>query len=134
MIVLRGTAAQPSEQRSSTFTGEVWAYPLLSGVDGVTVATIFFAPGARTHWHRHERGQLLVVTAGEGLVGADGQPPEPLRAGDVVWTAPGERHWHGGQPGHFMTHTAISLGVTQWEAAVADAEYHAATQARENLA
>ncbi|HEX4092261.1 MAG TPA: cupin domain-containing protein [Trebonia sp.] len=132
MIVVRGTAATPAEQRSSTFTGEVWAEPLVPGVDGVTVATIFFAPCARTYWHRHERGQLLVITGGEGLVCADGEQPEALRAGDVVWIAPGERHWHGGTADHFMTHTAISLGTTQWDVEVAEAEYAAATQTRGN--
>jgi quercetin dioxygenase-like cupin family protein len=130
VIVVRGTAAKPSERRSSTFTGEVWAEPLVPGVDGTTVATIFFAPCARTYWHRHERGQLLVITGGEGLVCADGQSPEALRAGDVVWIAPGERHWHGGTTDHFMTHTAISLGTTEWDVEVAEAEYASATETR----
>ena len=49
MIVVRGAAAKPAEQRSSTFTGEVWAEPIVPGVDGITVATIFFAPCARTY-------------------------------------------------------------------------------------
>jgi quercetin dioxygenase-like cupin family protein len=104
----------PSERRGATFTGEVWADPVLPATDGNTIATVFFAPGARTFWHRHERGQILQVLAGQGLVCTDGETPQPLRAGDTVWVPPGERHWHGAAPGSFMTHTAISLGTTEW--------------------
>jgi quercetin dioxygenase-like cupin family protein len=68
----------PSEQRSSTFTGEVWADPVLSA-EGTTIATVFFTPGARTYWHQHERGQILQVLAGHGLICTQGETPEPLR-------------------------------------------------------
>ena len=113
----------PSERREATFTGEVWADPLLPTTDGNTIATVFFAPGARTYWHHHEHGQILQVLAGNGLVCADGGRPQRLRAGDTVLVPAGERHWHGATPESFMTHTAISLGVTQWADEVAETDY-----------
>lgn len=115
-----------SRQRSEVVTGEAWFDPVLPTTDGTTVTTVFFAPGARTYWHRHEHGQILQVLAGHGLICSDGDPPRVIRAGDTVWVPAGERHWHGAAPGSFLTHTAISLGTTQWAEPVAESEYTAA--------
>jgi quercetin dioxygenase-like cupin family protein len=135
VIVVRGQdGRKPSDQRGATFTGVVWADPVLPGVDGVTIATVFFSPGARTFWHHHERGQILQVLAGRGFVCTRGLEPEELRAGDTVWVPPGEQHWHGAAPGSFLTHTAISLGTTEWADEVAEAEYAAAFEHREGNA
>jgi quercetin dioxygenase-like cupin family protein len=124
VIIVRGDApGVPSDKRGPTFTGEVWADPVLPRVDGVTIATIFFTPGARTFWHRHERGQILHVLGGTGFVCSRGGRPELLRAGDTVWVPPGEQHWHGAAPDSFLTHTAISLGTTEWADEVRAAEY-----------
>ena len=123
MIVVRGRGAGGvSEKRGATFSGEVWADPVISGVDGLTIATIFFTPGARTFWHHHERGQILVVTAGTGWVCTHGETPQPLTVGDVVWVPPGEQHWHGAGPDSIMTHLATSLGTT-WLHEVSADEY-----------
>ena len=120
MKIVRGNAPnQPSAQRSSTFTGEVWLDPILPATDDTRIATVFFGSGDSTFWHSHERGQILQITAGNGLVCTYGERPRTLRAGDIVWVPPGERHWHGATPDSFMTHTAISLGVTQWADEVA---------------
>lgn len=127
MIIIRGgDSAAPSERRGTTFTGEVWAQPVLPGTDGVLVNTIVFTPGARTFWHRHERGQILQVLAGFGLVCSRGGQPQCLRVGDTVWVPPGEQHWHGASPDSFMSHTAISLGRTEWDEEVAAGDYAAA--------
>ena len=107
----------------SRFTGDAYAY-LTCTADGTTINTVSFTPGARTHWHAHESGQILQVVAGRGLIQSDGGPIEVLRAGSVVWVPAGERHWHGAAPDAFMTHTAISLGVTSWHEPVAELEYH----------
>ena len=69
-------------------------------------ATVTFEPGARTAWHTHPLGQTLIVTAGCGRVQRDGGPIEEIRAGDIVWFEPGERHWHGVSPTTAMTHIA----------------------------
>ena len=115
----------PSELRSATFTGLVYADPVLANPGEVTVARVFFAPAARTFWHWHERGQLLYVVSGRGLICADGGLPQELEVGDTVWAPPGERHWHGGGPDTVLLHLAASLGTTNWLDAVSDAEYAA---------
>ncbi len=127
-IVHGSDRGEPSERREATFTGEVWADPLLPTTDGTTIATVFFAPGARTYWHHHEHGQILQVLAGNGLVCADGGRPQRLRAGDTVLVPAGERHWHGAAPESFLTHTAISLGVTHWADEVTETDYAADAQ------
>ncbi|KAF2763843.1 hypothetical protein EJ03DRAFT_332385 [Teratosphaeria nubilosa] len=71
---------------------------------------VMFTPGARTFWHTHERGQILTVTLGSGLICSRGQQPRRLQVGDVVHIPAGETHWHGGGGGTCMAHTAISLG------------------------
>ncbi|BCB89428.1 cupin domain-containing protein [Phytohabitans suffuscus] len=125
MEIVRGHADRPpSEQRTATFTGTVFADPLRSGPD-VTMASVFFAPGSRTFWHSHEKGQILVVTAGAGLVCSIGGVPQVLHPGDAVWVPPGEAHWHGGGPETYLVHLAISLGRTDWREAVADDAYRA---------
>ena len=65
------------------------------GRPGVIINTVFFLPGARTHWHRHEAGQILLVTHGRGLAVNETGDGGAIMPGDVVWFEPGERHWHG---------------------------------------
>ena len=121
MKVFHGrTLGQPSEQRSNTFTGEVWADPIMPMTDHVQINNVFFAPGGRTHWHSHEYGQVLHVMAGQGWVCKEGEAPQVIRQGDVVWIAPHERHWHGADRDSYMLHMATSLGKTSWAEAVND--------------
>jgi quercetin dioxygenase-like cupin family protein len=127
MKISRGReAGQRSELRSETFTGTVWADPVLEQTDGVMIGSVFFAPGGRTHWHRHERGQILVVTSGQGRVASRDGAGGAIRAGDTVFIPPGEEHWHGADRGSYLVHLAISLGSTDWLAPVTDAEYEEA--------
>ena len=129
MIVVRGNdSGAQSELRGPTFTGDVWAAPVLPATDGVVINDIVFTPGAHTFWHSHEHGQILQITAGEGFVCADGAAPVLVRAGDTVWTPPGERHWHGATPHSILSHTAISLGSTHWAEEVSDSDYHSVTK------
>jgi quercetin dioxygenase-like cupin family protein len=115
-----------TEERTATFTGRVFADPVIPPTDGVVVNTVTFTPGARTHWHTHERGQLLTVVHGLGLVQLRGEAPQEIRTGDIVWIAPGEEHWHGAAPNTLLVHTAVSLGKSDWGSAVTDDEYPAA--------
>ena len=112
-----------SAARTDTFTGTVWMDPVLPVVDGVMANMVFFAPGARTYWHQHERGQLLQATAGSGLVCSAGGPVVRLNPGDLVWVPPGEPHWHGGSDDSYLVHLAVSLGTTTWAQPVTDEEY-----------
>ncbi len=116
-------AAAPTEQRTATFTGTVYADALLDGAEGAAVTSVLFAPGGRTFWHSHSRGQVLHVLEGRGQVAAEGQAPQPIGPGDVVWAAPGEVHWHGSGPESMMLHLAVSLGPTTWLGPVSDADY-----------
>jgi quercetin dioxygenase-like cupin family protein len=126
MRIVRGRAdGGRSEQRSATFTGTAWLDPVLPATDGVTINNVFFTPGSHTHWHWHESGQILHVTAGSGLVCAWGERPQRLLPGDTVWVPAGERHWHGAAPDSYMIHTAVSLGTTSWLDPVAAEEYAA---------
>ena len=85
MRVARGRVpGAPSEERGATFTGRVWTDPVLDGEDGVMVTGVFFEPGARTHWHTHEVGQVLHVTAGEGYLQSRDGTGSRLTVGDVA--------------------------------------------------
>jgi quercetin dioxygenase-like cupin family protein len=124
MKINRGReAGTGSELRTATFTGEVWADPVLPETDGVLINNVFFAPGARTHWHTHDQGQILVVAGGEGRARARDGSGGKLTAGDVVWIPPGEEHWHGAAPDSYLLHLAISLGGHDWLDPVTDEEY-----------
>lgn len=116
-------AGTQSELREENFTGAVWADPVLPSTHGVLINNVFFAPGARTHWHSHDGGQVLHVLAGEGHACLRGGEPETIRAGDVVFFEPGEEHWHGAAAGSYLLHMAISLGGHDWLEAVADEDY-----------
>ena len=90
-------------------------------------AQVTFAPGARTVWHSHPAGQNLFVTTGTGWIqGWNGQKRK-IAAGDVVWTPPGVKHWHGATPTTVMTHVAIQETVdgknVEWLEAVTEAQY-----------
>jgi len=90
-------------------------------------ASVTFEPGARTAWHTHPLGQTLIVTTGLGRGQREGGPVEEIRPGDVVWFAPGEKHWHGASPTTAMTHIAIQESldgqVVDWMAQVNDEQY-----------
>jgi quercetin dioxygenase-like cupin family protein len=126
MIVIPPTQQPgPIAKRGSLFTGGAFPYLTMPATDGVTINTVCFTPAARTYWHSHENGQILQVVAGRGFVQSDGGPCLELRAGDTVWSPPGERHWHGAAPDSYLTHIAISLGATQWAEEVAEELYQA---------
>jgi quercetin dioxygenase-like cupin family protein len=124
MKIIQGHAeGSESALRSDTFTGEVWGDAILAPTDGVTINNVFFAPGARTHWHTHDGGQILTVIYGEGKIRADTGDEHRIRPGDTVWIPPGERHWHGAGETTCMAHVAISLGGHDWLEPVTDDEY-----------
>ena len=98
---IKRSGSQPSGKGPADwFTGTVRIDPLFSAPDParVAMALVTFEPGARTAWHTHPLGQTLIVTSGAGLAQREGGPVEEIRPGDVVWFAPGERHWHGAAP------------------------------------
>ena len=116
---------------SEWFTGTVRIDPLFQAPDPALVqgARVTFEPGARTAWHTHPLGQILIVTAGCGWAQREGKPIEEIRPGDVVWFSPGEKHWHGATPTTAMTHIAIQEKLdgkaVDWMEKVSDEQYHA---------
>ncbi len=129
---LRRNGSQPSATGPADyFTGTVHVDGLFAAPDPARVvsATVTFEPGARTAWHTHPLGQTLVVTAGRGRAQRWGGPVEEIRPGDVIWFAPGEKHWHGAAPDSSMTHIAIQEqfdGKTaDWLEHVTDEQYRA---------
>src|SRR5881628_578199 len=127
---IKRSGSQPSRKGPAEwFTGSVRVDPLFqppdparAGAGGVT-----FEPGARTAWHTHPLGQTLIITAGLGWVQREGGPIEEVRPGDVVWFAPGEKHWHGATPTTAMSHIAIQEklngSAVDWMEHVTDEQY-----------
>ncbi|GAC1478631.1 MAG: cupin domain-containing protein [Gemmatimonadaceae bacterium] len=111
------------------FTGTVRIDPLFAANPPARAAgnAVTFEPGARTAWHTHPLGQVLVVTSGCGRVQLNGRPAEEIRSGDVVWIEAGEKHWHGASPTTAMTHIAIQEAVdgkaVDWMEQVSDEQY-----------
>jgi quercetin dioxygenase-like cupin family protein len=68
---------------------------------------VIFQPGARSAWHTHPLGQILIVTDGVGWIQQWDGPVQVIRKGDVVWIPPGIKHWHGATPTTTMTHIAV---------------------------
>ena len=115
------------------FTGRVRVTPLFDATltSRASGASVTFEPGARSAWHTHPLGQRLIVTAGTGRVQRWGGLVEELHVGDVVWTPPGVKHWHGAGPTTSMTHTAIQEVVdgrnVDWLEKVSNAQYESPT-------
>jgi len=115
---------------SDMFTGTVYIDEITDRLrpSRLRVNTVRFSPGARTAWHAHALGQTLHVLDGVGLVQARGGGIMPVRAGDTIYTPPGEWHWHGASSDNFMTHLAIweapeSGAESEWGRLVTEEEY-----------
>jgi quercetin dioxygenase-like cupin family protein len=109
MQIRRSGSTPSGKGPADYFSGSVRVDPLNDAPDParVIVAHVTFEPGARTAWHTHPLGQTLIVTSGAGRAQLWGGPIEEIRPGDVVWIAPGEKHWHGATATTAMTHIAI---------------------------
>jgi quercetin dioxygenase-like cupin family protein len=106
------------------FTGDVWLRSTLTAPDGTNVGIVHFAPGARTHWHRHPGGQFLFALSGRGRVRTRGESGRVLQAGDAVRVGGDEWHFHGGDTDAPMVHVAVNLGGNaEWADPVSDEEY-----------
>jgi quercetin dioxygenase-like cupin family protein len=114
------------------FTGTVWVKSLVNSDSTFqcVVGNVVFEPGARTHWHRHPTGQILLVTDGMGFYQEKGQPKRLVRKGDVIQALPGVEHWHGASAHQSMTHVAIvpntEKGGAVWLQPVTAQQYQSA--------
>lgn len=107
---MRVERAHPTRSAPSTIVdGGATFESLATSTDplGLSILEVHFPAGARTRWHAHERGQVLIVTQGHGWVQRLGEDPVAIRAGDVVHVEAGEEHWHGAGDDTRMSHIAI---------------------------
>lgn len=114
---------------NNNFAGTVWLNYLAEtdSIHNVNIGSVTFAPGARTNWHYHKGGQILLVTAGRGLYQERDKPIEIIESGEIVKCPPNIEHWHGATPTDTMTHIAIgtntNIGGAVWLNPVTDKEY-----------
>ena len=111
------------------FTGQTYLQRLSANDDvwNSSIANVTFEPSARTNWHKHDGGQILLVLAGEGRYQERGKEIRILHKGDVVRIPPDVEHWHGAAPDSWFTHISIETNLpdnqTTWLAPVSDTEY-----------
>jgi quercetin dioxygenase-like cupin family protein len=129
MEITRAGSRPSAKGPADYFTGTVRIDPQFEAPDPARAvgASVTFEPGARTAWHTHPLGQTLIITAGSGRAQRWGGPIEELRPGDVIWFAPGEKHWHGASRATAMTHLAIQERLegkaVEWLEQVSDEQY-----------
>jgi quercetin dioxygenase-like cupin family protein len=128
MDISKALPVTPPEAR---FTGTARLTSIPGAPGTLTLFHVEFEPGGRTAWHWHPQGQLIYVTQGTGLVQRRGGRVERIEAGDVIWTEPGEWHWHGAAPATTMTHLTLQGtdedgNAAHWGEQVGDDEYPAA--------
>jgi quercetin dioxygenase-like cupin family protein len=129
MDITRAGSQPSGKGPAGWFTGTVRIDPLfaVAAPSRAAANTVTFEPGARTAWHTHPLGQMLIVTAGLGLVQREGGAIEEIRPSDVVRFSPGEKHWHGASPAVAMTHIAIQESLdgkaVDWMEHVSDEQY-----------
>lgn len=125
-------AAEQATKRGEpmSFTGTAWQQTIAVGetANPLHVARVIFEPVARTVWHTHPLGQILIAVSGIGRFQLDGGPVVALHPGDSVTIAPGEKHWHGAAPDQLFIHTSIQAAGEQgeqaiWMEPVSDEEY-----------
>ena len=114
---------------SQYFTGTTHLNRLVAKdeVFNSSIGNVTFEKGARTNWHKHSGGQILLVTAGEGRYQEKGKEIQILKAGDVVKIPPNVEHWHGAAPDSEFAHISIEPNLpnnaTTWLEAVTDEQY-----------
>jgi quercetin dioxygenase-like cupin family protein len=129
MEVFKGGARPTRRAPKEYFTGTVWQDPIIEAPEPARLRSsrVTFEPGARTAWHTHPLGQTLYVVAGTGRAQSWGGTVREIRAGDVVWFAPGEKHWHGAAPTTTMVHVAMQEAkdgkYVEWQEYVSEEDY-----------
>ena len=121
----------PKGQKGSEnfFTGNAYNYGLVQSDTSLTtmIGNVYFEPGARSNWHTHPAGQILIITAGEGYHQIEGEPKQLLKKGSVAVCPPNARHWHGASPDQGMQQLYIlpntEKGIVKWMEAVTDQQY-----------
>jgi len=127
--IARSDSLKSNKGSDQFFTGSVQVQQLFPDHDPSRTSggKVTFEPGARSAWHTHPLGQILIVTDGTGWIQQWGGPIEEIRKGDVIWIPPGVKHWHGAAPATSMTHIAIQEQLNgkavEWMEKVTDEQY-----------
>ncbi len=136
--ITRNSAPPPQMRGAENFTGSVGVEMLVAATapSPQNAARVTFAAGARTAWHSHPMGQTLIVTTGAGWVQQEGGEKQEMKIGDVVWTPPGVKHWHGATATDRLTHIALTEQQpdgkrVDWMEKVSDAQYNAPAKLQE---
>lgn len=129
--ITRQAELKPVKGSDKIFTGDVTVTPLYPANNEMRSSggSVTFQPGARSNWHVHPVGQVLIVTEGVGRTGEWGKPVREIRAGDIVICPVGVKHWHGASPDSPMTHISICEEkepgkVVEWMEKVSDEQYN----------
>jgi quercetin dioxygenase-like cupin family protein len=129
-MTIKRNGSQPASKGSrDNFTGNVRVEPLFQTPGGGEFggASVTFEPGARSAWHTHPCGQILIVVSGLGWTQCWGEPKEEIRPGDVITCPPDTKHWHGATETTAMTHFAIQASKNgknvEWLEHVTDEQY-----------
>src|SRR5205809_906624 len=128
--IVRSDSLQSNKGSAQYFTGSVQVQQLFPAYDPSRTSggKVTFEAGARSAWHTHPFGQILIVTDGTGWIQQWGAPIEEIRKGDVIWIPAGVKHWHGATPSSAMTHIAIQEELNgkavEWMEKVTDEQYH----------
>jgi quercetin dioxygenase-like cupin family protein len=115
---------------AENFTGKVWNIGLVANdtIYNTVVGNVYFERGARSNWHIHPSGQILIITDGVGFYQEKGQPRRTIRKGDVIKCPPNVAHWHGASPDTGLQQMYIlpktEKGIVHWLQPVTDAEYN----------
>ncbi|PZX10633.1 quercetin dioxygenase-like cupin family protein [Breznakibacter xylanolyticus] len=117
---------------NNNFVGTAWITMMVTdSVYNTSIGTVTFEPGARTNWHKHPGGQILLITDGQGYYQEKGKPAQLLKKGDVVEIRPMIEHWHGATPQKTLIHIAVGTntvkGSVVWLQQVSNDEYLRAT-------
>jgi quercetin dioxygenase-like cupin family protein len=114
---------------STNFTGSAYNYGLVANDStyNTLVGNVYFEKSARSNWHIHPSGQILIVLDGEGYHQLSGQPKQTMRKGDVIKCPPNVKHWHGATENNSLTQMYIlpktENGIVTWLEPVTDEQY-----------
>ncbi|ARU57401.1 cupin [Oleiphilus messinensis] len=130
MIIVKKESPASIKGPDNWFTGTAWIEFIKAEPETpsqVTAARVTFEPGARSNWHKHPLGQLLIVTDGVGWTQVEGEPKVEFKAGDVMACPKDKKHWHGATQHSSMTHIAVQEALdgknVEWYEPVSDADY-----------
>ncbi|MBF4491155.1 cupin domain-containing protein [Flavobacterium sp. MR2016-29] len=113
---------------NKNFTGEVWLNNLAQAdsINQNAIGSVTFEPGARTKWHSHPAGQIILALDGVGYYQERGKPKIIVNKGDVIKCPTDIPHWHGASADKKFIQVAITgreKGETIWLEQVSDTEY-----------